>query len=73
MSVVGVEGIAFFSVCSFCCIAKQVMSLKQLRLVCCLDSLETNVKPLCVLHIILLLPVSPTSNFTRYNTGVMEV
>jgi hypothetical protein len=36
------EGFLFFSVYSFSCIAKQVMTLKQLRLLSYLDFLDTN-------------------------------
>ena len=32
----------FFSLYSFFCMAKEVMTLKQLRLVSCFDSLDTN-------------------------------
>jgi len=36
------EDFLFFSLYSFSCIAKQVTTLKQLRLLSCLDFLETN-------------------------------
>jgi hypothetical protein len=36
------EDFPFFSLYSFSCIAKQVTTLKQLRLLSCLDFLETN-------------------------------
>jgi len=38
------EDFLFFSLYSFSCIAKQVTTLKQLRLLSCLDFLETNIK-----------------------------
>lgn len=46
--VVGVGGFTFCSLCSFSCIANQVTTLKQLRLLSCVDSLETNIEPLGV-------------------------
>ena len=45
------EDFLFFSLCSFSCIAKQVSTLKQLRLLSCLDFLETNLEPLAPLWI----------------------
>jgi len=61
------EDFLFFSLYSFSCIAKQVTTLKQLRLLSCLDSLKTNIKPLVLFpDITLLLPVSPTSDPARY-------
>jgi hypothetical protein len=39
------EDFHFFSLYSFSCIAKHVMTLKELRLLSCLDSLKTNFKP----------------------------
>jgi len=57
------EDFLFFSLYSFSCIAKQVTTLKQLLLLPCLDSLETNIEPLVLFpDITLLLPISPTSN-----------
>jgi hypothetical protein len=41
----------FFSLYSFSCIAKQVTTLKQFRLMSCLDSLETNLEFLAPLLI----------------------
>jgi hypothetical protein len=38
------EDFLFFSLYSFSCIAKQVTTLKQLRLLVCLDFLETNIE-----------------------------
>jgi len=40
------EDFLFFSLYSFSCIAKQVTTLKQFRLLSCLDFLETNLEPL---------------------------
>ena len=40
------EDFVFFSHYLFSCIAKQVTTLKQFQLLSCLDSLETNIKPL---------------------------
>jgi hypothetical protein len=40
------EDFLFFSLYSFSCIAKQVTTLKQLRLLSCSDFLETNLEPL---------------------------
>jgi len=40
------EDFLFFSLYSFSCIAMQVMTLKQLQLLSCPDSLETNFEPL---------------------------
>jgi hypothetical protein len=45
------EGFLFFSLYSFSCIAKQVTTLKQLRLLSCLDFLETNLEPLAPLSV----------------------
>jgi hypothetical protein len=42
------EDFLFFSLYSFSCIAKQVMTLKQLRLLSCLDFLETNLEQLAL-------------------------
>jgi len=61
------EDFLFFSLYSFSCIAKQVTTLKQFRLLSCLDSLETNIEPLVLFWgITLLLPISPTSDSARY-------
>jgi hypothetical protein len=43
-----VEDFLFFSLYSFSCIAKQDTTLKQLRLLSCLDSLETTDEPLAL-------------------------
>jgi len=62
------EDFLFFSLYSFSCIAKQVTTLKQLRLLSCLDSLETNIEPLVLSSdITLLLSISPTPDPARYN------
>jgi hypothetical protein len=45
------EDFLFFSLYSFSCIAKQVTTLKQLRLLSCLDFLDTNLEPLVPLRI----------------------
>ena len=45
------EDFLFFSLYSFSCIAKQVTTLKQLRLLSCLDFLETNLEPLAPLFV----------------------
>jgi len=45
-ALLAVEDFLFFSLYSFSCIAKQVTTLKQLRLLSCLDFLETNLEPL---------------------------
>jgi hypothetical protein len=61
------EDFLFFSLYSFSCIAKQVTTLKQLRLLSCLDPLETNLEPAvlsCVFT--LVLPISPTPDPARY-------
>jgi len=61
------EGFLFFSLYSFSCIAKQVMTLKQLRLLSCLDSFETNFERLVLFSdIIFVLPISPTPDPVRY-------
>jgi hypothetical protein len=47
------EDFLFFSLYSFSCIAKQVTTLKQFRLLSCLNFLETNLKflaPLLISH-----------------------
>jgi len=46
------EDFFFFSLYSFCCIAKQVTTLKQLRLLSCLDFLEMNREPLAAFLIL---------------------
>jgi len=45
------EDFLFFSLYSFSCIAKQVTTLKQFRLLSCLDSLETNLEPLVLFSV----------------------
>jgi hypothetical protein len=45
------EDFLLFSLYSFSCITKQVTTLKQLRLLSCLDFLETNFEPLAPLLI----------------------
>jgi hypothetical protein len=64
------EGFLFFSLYSFSCIAKQITTLKQLRLLSCLDLLETNLEPLVLFSdLTLVLPVSPTPDPARYSRG----
>jgi len=46
------EDFLFFSLYSFSCIAKQVTTLKQLRLLSGLDLLETNLEPLVLFYVI---------------------
>jgi len=60
------EDFLFFYLYSFSCIAKQVTTLKQLRLVSCLDWLETNLERFVYSDITLLLPISPTPDPARY-------
>jgi len=61
------EDFLFFSHCSFSCIAKQVATLKQLRLLSCLDLLETNLEHLVLFSdITFVLPISPTPDPARY-------
>ena len=61
------EDFLFFSLYSFSCIAKQVTTLKQLRLLSCLDLLETNLEPLVLFYdITFVLPISPTPDPARY-------
>jgi len=61
------EDFLFFSLYSFSCIAKQVTTLKQLRLLSCLDSLETNLELFCpTFDKTLLLPISLTSDPAGY-------
>jgi len=60
------EDFLFFYLYSFSCIAKQVTTLKQLRLLCCLDFLETNLERFVYSDITLLLPISPTPDPARY-------
>jgi len=61
------EDFLFFSLYSFSCIAKQVTTLKQLRLLSCLDFLETNFERLVLFSdITLVLPISPTPDPARY-------
>jgi hypothetical protein len=62
------EDFLFFSLYSFSCIAKQVTTLKQLRLLSCPDFLETNIEPLVLFFdITLVLPISPTPDPARYS------
>jgi hypothetical protein len=61
------EDILFFSLYSFSCIAKQVTTLKQLRSLPCLDSMETNIEPLVLCsNITFKLTISPTPDTARY-------
>jgi len=64
------EGFLFFSLYSFSCIAKQVTTLKQLRLLSCLDFLETNLERFVFsFDITFELPISPTPDLARYRCG----
>jgi len=61
------EDFLFFSLYSFSCIEKQATTLKQLRLLSCLDFLEMNLKSLVLSSdITLLLPVLPTPDPAHY-------
>jgi len=68
------EDFLLFSLYSFSCIAKQVTTLKQVRLLSCFDSLETHLEPLALFSdITLMVPVSPTSDpahYTRTSLGI---
>jgi hypothetical protein len=65
-SVAGVGEFPFFSIYSFSCIAKQVMTLKQLRFLSCLDFLETNLERLVMSSDITFeLPISPALDHAR--------
>jgi len=60
------EDLFFFSLYSFCCRAKQGTTLKQFRLLSCLNSLEMNIDPLVLFcDITFLLPISFTTDHTR--------
>jgi hypothetical protein len=61
------EDFLFFSLYSFSGIAKQVTTLKQLRLVSFLDSLETDLESLAPSPIHYLLPISPKRDPACYN------
>jgi hypothetical protein len=62
------EDSLLFSLYSFSCIAKQVTTLKQLRLLSCLNFLETNLEPLVLFCVFtLVLPISPTPDPARYS------
>jgi hypothetical protein len=62
------EGSLFFSLYLFSCIAKQVTTLKMLRLLSCLDFLETNIKSFVLFsEISFKLPISPTPNPACYS------
>jgi hypothetical protein len=61
------EGFLFFSLYSFSCIAKQVTTLKQLRLLSCLDFLVTNLEslaPVLILHYCCQYHLCPTPPVT---------
>jgi hypothetical protein len=61
------EDFLFFSLYSFSCIAKHVTTLKQLRLLSCLDSLETNIEPLVLFSdITFLSSISPMPDPAHY-------
>jgi hypothetical protein len=63
------EDFLFFSHYSFSCIAMQVTTLKRLRLLSSLDSLEMHIKLLVLFSdITLLLSVSPTSDPACYSS-----
>jgi len=64
---IALEDFLFFSLYAFSCIAKQVTTLKQLRLLSCIDFLETNFEHLVLFSdITLVLPISPTPDSARY-------
>jgi hypothetical protein len=62
------EDFLFFSLYSVSCIAKQVTTLKQLRLLPSLDVLETNIQLLVLFSekITFYLPILPTSDSAHY-------
>ena len=61
------EDVRFFSVSLSACIAKQVMTFKQLQLLSCIDSPDTNFEHLVLFPTIpLLLPISPTPDLACY-------
>ena len=65
------EDFLFFSLYSFSCIAKQVTTLKQLRLLSCSDILETNFEHLVLFpDITFVLPISPTPDPARYTDSI---
>jgi len=62
------EDFLFFSFYSFSCIAKQVTTLKQLRLLSCLDFFDTNFEhPMFVSDITFKLPISPMPDPAHYS------
>jgi hypothetical protein len=64
------EGFLLFSLYSFSCIAMQVTTLKQLRLLSYFDFLETNlVRFVFSFDITFELPISPTPDIARYRCG----
>jgi len=61
------EDFLFFSLYSFSCIAKQVTTLKQFRLLSCLDFPRNKPQASCpVFSITFVLPISPTPDPARY-------
>jgi len=71
-SVVGVGGFPFFSLYLFSCIAKQVMTLKQLQLLSCLiSSLHTLSASCFVSKITFSFPISPRSDPAHYTFSRM--
>ena len=69
------EDFLFFSLYSFSCIAKQVTTLKQLRLLSCLDFLETNLERLVLFFDITLryqYHLHPTPPVTPYHQHLLS-
>jgi len=69
------EDFLFFSLYSFSSLAKQVTSLKQLRLLSCLDFLETNFERLAcfpISHLCYQYHLRPTPPVTFNNSGVIR-
>ena len=67
------EDFLFFSLYSFSCIAKQVTTLKQLRLLSCPDFLETNLEHRVLFSdITFVLPISPTPDTAHYNVSPLN-
>jgi hypothetical protein len=59
------EDFLFFSLYTFSCIAKQVTTLKQLRLLSCLDFLETNLELLALLFRYCIIVINITHAIPR--------
>jgi hypothetical protein len=67
------QGFLFFSLYSFSCIAKQVMTLKKFLLFSCLEFLETDLEPLVLISdITFKLPISPTSDPAHYTDNELD-